>query len=87
MTKIYEFLALFLLGVGVTGSLSFLIRITEKLHRAGIAMVILLFIILVLLIVLDDAIKNHLNTNYYTYILYVVAFALIILAGSVIQWL
>lgn len=87
MTKIYELLALFLLGVGMTGSLSYIIRITEKLHKAGLALLILLFIILVLLIILDDAVKNHLKTNYYTYILYVVGFALIILAGGVIQWL
>lgn len=87
MTKIYELLALFLLGVGTTGTLSYVIRITPKLHKAGFALLILLFIILVLLIVLDDAVKNHLKTNYYTYILYVVGLALIVLAGGVIQWL
>lgn len=87
MAKMYNLLALFLLGVGSSSTLSYFIRITEKLHRAGVALVILLFLVLVLLVVLDDAIKNHLETNYYSYILCVVGFALVILAGGLIQWL
>lgn len=86
MAKIYSLLAYFLIGVGTTGLLSYTIRITDKLHKAGMALIVLIFLTLIILIVLDDAIKTHLNTSYYTYILYVVGFALILLAGGVIQW-
>jgi threonine/homoserine/homoserine lactone efflux protein len=87
MAKVYELLALFLVGVGSVGFLSYLIRIMPKLHRAGIGLIILIFVALVLLIVLDDAIKNYLKTNYYTYILFVVGIAFVLLAGGLLQWL
>lgn len=87
MAKVYELLAYFLVGVGSVGFLSYFIRITPKLHRAGVGLIILIAITLLLLIVLDDAIKNYLKTNYYNYILFLVGFAFVVLAGSAIQWL
>lgn len=86
MAKIYSLLAYFLVGVGLSGLLSYTIRITDKLHKAGLSLIVLIIVTLLLLILLDDAIKTHLQTNYYTYILYVVGFALVLLAGGVIQW-
>ena len=86
MARIYQLLAYFLVGVGLSGLLSYTIRISEKLHKAGLSLIVLIILTLILLILLDDAIKTHLQTSYYTYILYVVGFALVILAGGVIQW-
>lgn len=86
MARIYQLLAYFLVGVGISGLLSYTIRITEKLHKAGLSLIVLIFLALIILILLDDAIKMHLQTNYYTYILYVAGFALVVLVGGVIQW-
>lgn len=87
MAKVYELLAYFLVGVGSTGFLSYFIRITPKLHKAGVGLIILLALSLLLLIVLDDAIKNYLKTNYYNYILFLVGIAFVLLAGGALQWL
>ena len=87
MARIYELIAYFLIGVGSTGTISYIIRITPKLHRAGIGLIILIALSLLLLLLLDDAIKNYLKTNYYNYILFLVGIAFVLLAGGVLQWL
>jgi hypothetical protein len=86
MSKLYQIVGCFFLGVSLTGLISYSSYTFQVLKNWGISLGVIALGMLIIAAITDDAAIAYLKINRLTYLGCVIAVAFLLIIGVVIQW-